>query len=78
MLFTPYGLMPIKATGSATTYYTDELWFKATSISYLMCGGRAGQTYTSGALAIDLSDPFSYSSETACTAISCKPLASIT
>lgn len=78
MLFTPYGLIPIKATGSATTYYTDELWFKATSISYLMCGGRAGQTYTSGALAIDLSDPFSYSSDTACTAISCKPLASIT
>ena len=78
MLFTPYGLIPIKATGSATTYYTDELWFTTTSISYLMCGGRAGQTYTSGALAIDLSDPFSYYSDTACVAISCKPLASIT
>ena len=78
MLFTPYGLIPIKATGSATTYYTDGLWFAKTSIYYLLCGGRAGFTYTSGALVMDLSDSFSYYATTICTALSCKPLASIT
>lgn len=77
MLFTPYGLIPIKATGSATTYYTDGLWFAKTSIYYLLCGGRAGFTYASGALVMDLSDSFSYYATTICTALSCKPLASI-
>ena len=75
MLFCPYGIIPIKAIGSATTYYTDGLWFKQSGTYYALCGGCVERTYISGALTIDLSDPLSYYSSTVCSAISCKPLA---
>lgn len=74
MLITDNGLIPTIASGSATTYYCDVLWFDNSQVDYAYVGGDTSNASRVGALC----SPFDYvSSKTAQNvgaAISCKPL----
>ena len=78
MLITDNGLIPTIASGSATTYYCDGLWFNNSQISYALVGAMSDDTSFVGALSSTL---YGASSRTAWyigAALSCKPLAPTT
>lgn len=74
MNITEYGLIPITAKGSATTYYTDGLWFNNSQVNYALTGCNCHNGFTAGALCCGLSQLVSFASWGAGTALSCKPI----
>ena len=75
MLITDNGLIPTIASGSATTYYCDGLWFNNSKVDYACVGGASGDASPVGALCSNLSVASSTTSWDVGDALSCKPLA---
>ena len=75
MLITDNGLIPTIASGSATTYYCDGLWFNNSQVCYARMGGACNAGSPAGALSYSLNAPFSGAYWHLGTALSCKPLA---
>ena len=75
MLITDNGLIPTIASGSATTYYCDGLWFNNSQVDYAYVSGGSVDVSHVGALC----SSFYFASSTAYwsigAALSCKPLA---
>ena len=78
MLITDNGLIPTIASGSATTYYCDGLWFNNSQVDYAFVGGCSYSTSLVGAFASPLDSVFSHKYYTVGANISCKPLAPTT
>ena len=75
MLITDNGLIPTIASGSATTYYCDGLWFDNSQVDYAFVGGRSNSASLVGALYSSLDSASSYARWNVGAALSCKPLA---
>ena len=75
MLITDNGLIPTIASGSATTYYCDGLWFNNSQVDYAYVGGASNNASRVGALYSVLSDATSDAGISLGAALSCKPLA---
>ena len=75
MLTTENGLIPIIASGSASTYYSDYLYFNSTKINYTCVGSCSLHKKGVGIFATSLDVDVSFVSSFYTTAISCKPLA---
>ena len=75
MLITDNGLIPTIASGSATTYYCDGLWFNNSQVDYAVVGGRSNSAYYVGALSSALNGISSVADWGINASISCKPLA---
>ena len=75
MLITDNGLIPIIASGSATTYYCDGLWFNNSKVDYAYVGGTSNDASRVGALYSCLDGATSYTSVVGGASLSCKPLA---
>ena len=73
--FNENGLIPITASGSATTYYTDGLWFNNSQVDYALVGGCSNNGLPVGALYSRLHTAVSIASWGVGAAVSCKPLA---
>ena len=78
MLITDNGLIPTIASGSATTYYCDGLWFNNSQVDYVFVGGRSSNASHVGALCSFLSYASSNTYWDIGAALSCKPLAPTT
>ena len=76
MLITDNGLIPTIASGSATTYYCDGLWFNNSRVGYVCGGGCSTDGYHVGALCSSLECASSDAGWNIGAALSCKPLAS--
>lgn len=74
MTVTENGLIPTVASGSATTYYTDGLWFNNSQIDYAFVGGASYNRLFAGALSSVLNSAVSVVDRTTGAAVSCKPL----
>ena len=75
MLITDNGLIPTIASGSATTYYCDGLWFNNSQVDYAHVGGNSNALSLVGALCSLLHDASSGADWVIGAALSCKPLA---
>ena len=75
LLITDNGLIPTIASGSATTYYCDGLWFNNSQVDYACVGGRSDHASLVGAFCSYLNGKTPDTSVTIGTALSCKPLA---
>lgn len=75
MLITDNGLIPTIASGSATTYYCDGLWFNNSQIDYALVGGNSNAASPTGALCSYLDCASSAALWSTGASISCKPLA---
>ena len=75
MTITENGLIPTTASGSATTYYTDGLWFDNSQVDYAIVGGGSADRSTVGALCSYLNYLASTTYWDVGAAVSCKPLA---
>lgn len=75
MLITDNGLIPTIASGSATTYYCDGLWFNNSQVDYAFVGGGSSLASPVGALSSSLHGTFSDAAWDIGAALSCKPLA---
>ena len=75
MLITDNGLIPTIASGSATTYYCDGLWFNNSQVGYACVGCNSSGTSRAGALCLYLNDASSFANWGLGASISCKPLA---
>lgn len=75
MLITDNGLIPTIASGSATTYYCDGLWFNNSQVNYAYVGGNSGNVSRVGAFSSLLGAASSFAAWDIGAAISCKPLA---
>jgi hypothetical protein len=75
MSFDSLGLIPKKANGSATTYFTDGLYYSTTQISYALVGGNSNASYRVGALYAGLRHLATTTDWAVNASISCKPLA---
>lgn len=73
--FNENGLIPITASGSATTYYTDGLWFNNSQVDYAIVGGYSNSGLRVGALYSSLDNLSSSTNWRVGAAVSCKPLA---
>lgn len=73
--FNENGLIPITASGSATTYYTDGLWFNNSQVDYAVVGGSSSNGLLVGALCSNLNTAVSDARWSVGAAVSCKPLA---
>ena len=74
VLFTKNGIIPTAVNGSASTYYTDGLWFNNNQVDYAFVGGDAAARLHCGALCADLNDLASAAAWNDGAAPSCKPL----
>lgn len=72
---TEYGLIPTTASGSATTYHTDGLWFNNSQVDYALVGGSCYNGFLVGAVCVSLADLVSVAGWSFGAALSCKPLA---
>ena len=77
MLITDNGLMPTIASGSATTYYCDGLWFVNSQIDYAAVGGSSEGNSIVGAFYSSLDSAPSRTARYFGASISCKPLAKL-
>ena len=75
MLITDNGLIPTIASGSATTYYCDGLWFNNSQVDYAIVGGTSSDGYLVGAFCSGLGNLVSSARWGITAALSCKPLA---
>lgn len=71
----PYGRIPYDASGSATTYEADGLWFSNSQSNYAFVGGNWSNGLLCGPFSAFLYFPASYSTTYFGAALSCKPLA---
>ena len=78
MLITDNGLIPIIASGSATTYYCDGLWFNNLQVDYAYVGGASNRPSIVGELCSALDDAYSVTGWSIGADLSCKPLATTT
>lgn len=74
MTVTKNGLIPTTASGSATTYYTDGLWFDNSQVDYAIVVGDSGIGLLVGALCSYLAAMVSHAGWNVGAAVSCKPL----
>ena len=74
MTITENGLIPTTASGSATTYYTDGLWFNNSQVDYAVVGGSSATGFLVGSLCSHLNSLVSATSWAFGAAVSCKPL----
>ena len=74
MLITDNGLIPTIASGSATTYYCDGLWFNNSQVDYAYVGGDSGNASLVGAFYSNLNHTASFAYVVLGAALSCKPL----
>ncbi len=76
MIFNENGIFPKVAKGSATTYYTDTLFFYNARSCYALVGGTASYTAARvGAFTASLYDSHDTAPKNFNASISCKPLA---
>ncbi len=75
MTLNEYGLIPKTSNGSATTYYSDGLWYDNAQICYPLTGGCPIFGLLTGAFSVHIRRPVSLSSWEVGASISCKPLA---
>ena len=75
--FTKYGLIPVAAKGSATTYYTDGLWLNNSQVNYTRLGGSPFSELCAGAFCTAIHALYTYASWDVSASPSCKPLAPI-
>ena len=75
ILITDNGLIPTIASGSATTYYCDGLWFNNSQVDYAYVGGGSVDTSHVGALCSSSYFASSTAYWSIGAALSCKPLA---
>ena len=75
MTVTKNSLIPTIASGSATTYYTDGLWFGNSRVYYALVGGTSDNRLLVGALCSYLADTVSAAGWSFGASVSCKPLA---
>ena len=78
MLITDNGLIPTIASGSATTYYCDGLWFNYSQVNYAFVGDSTRHASRAGALSSYLNFASSDTAWDIGAAPSCKPLAPTT
>ena len=78
ILITDNGLIPTIASGSATTYYCDGLWFDNSQIDYAYVGGNSSSASRVGALYSALDVTSSHTRWSIGASLSCKPLAPTT
>lgn len=71
----PFGRIPVKASGSATTYEADGFWFNNGQVDYAIVGGDWGNALLVGPFASGLNCAASIASTNHVAALSCKPLA---
>lgn len=72
----PWGRVPYQASGSATTYECDGLWYNNGQVDYSLVGGGWGDALLVGPFYVNLNSAASYTGATVGAALSCKPLAS--
>lgn len=78
MLFSKYGLFPINASGSSSTYFPDTLTYSNTQVSYSCVGGSASNGTQNGIFNLTLTRLATASgSSTIGAGLSCKPLAPV-
>lgn len=77
MIFTKYGLVPKKSSGSANTYFCDGMWYNNSICSYALVGGYCYGGFQVGAFAVVLDNVASYADWHFGAALSCKPLATV-
>lgn len=75
MTVTENSLIPTTASGSATTYYPDGLWFNNSQVDYAFVGGSSNNGFPVGTLYSNLSAAVSHTRWTLGATVSCKPLA---
>ena len=71
----PYGRIPYDASGSATTFEADGLWFNNSQTNYALVGGGWHLDLRCGPFHASLNDAASDSAPSFGAALSCKPLA---
>lgn len=77
MIFTKYGLVPKKSSGSATTYFCDGMWYNNSICSYALVGGLCNNGLQVGAFAVALDCAAFNGIWNVGAALSCKPLATV-
>lgn len=75
MLINDNGLIPTIASGSASTYYCDGLWFNNSQVDYAIVGGGSARSSFVGALCSTLGYASSLAVWSIGASLSCKPLA---
>ncbi len=75
MRFTAYGMTPVGAAGSSSTYYCDGLWFNDGQTDYAYRGGNCDDGASVGAFFCCLNGAPGIASWRIGAAVSCKPLA---
>lgn len=70
-----FGRLPVTASGSATTFEADGLWFNNSQVNYALFGGTWADDLMVGPFCASLNDAASNSGTYIGTALSCKPLA---
>lgn len=70
-----FGRIPVKASGSATTYEADGLWFNGSSPNYAMVGGNFHDSFLDGPMCAYLIYTAGFTNPFVGAALSCKPLA---
>lgn len=69
-----YGIFPLGASGSQTTYFCDGLWFNNSQSNYALVGGDCNAGFLIGSFAAFLANAPSAASWDIGAALSCKPL----
>jgi len=75
MRFSPYGMAPVAASGSSSTYFCDGLWFNDSQTDYASRGGVCDYGAHVGAFYCYLNYTASGTTWAIGAAVSCKPLA---
>lgn len=75
MKIMPFGRIPFKVSGSATTNEADGLWFNNGQVDYAFVGGDWDSALLAGPFTSSLNAAASYASKSYGAALSCKPLA---
>lgn len=75
MLFTENGIIPKQVSGSATTYFSDGLWFNNEQNNYAMVGDTTDNRFRVGAFSSCLDSTDSLARWNFGASLSCKPLA---
>ena len=75
MLMTENGLVPVVASGSASTYYCDSLYFSISKTCYASVGGASNGRIITGIFCNSILLDCSYTYWNMGAALSCKPLA---
>ena len=70
-----FGRIPVKASGSATTYEADGLWFNNALTCYARAGAARNSALADGPMAVMLLYDAASKGGDVGAALSCKPLA---